>query len=130
MKVGYKELVAAAKKEIATLDVEAALKLIDNDEVVFVDLRDIRELQRDGKIPGSIHTPRGMIEFWVDPESPYHKPIFAQNKHFVFYCNKDWRSALATQTVQNMGLENVCQLTGGFTAWQLAELPIEEKSKK
>ena len=130
MKIGYKELVAAAKKEIATLDVEEALKLIDNDEVVFVDLRDVRELQRDGKIPGSIHTPRGMIEFWVDPESPYHKPIFAQNKHFVFYCNKDWRSALATQTVQNMGLENVCQLTGGFTAWQLAELPIEEKSKK
>ncbi|MEJ2698219.1 MAG: rhodanese-like domain-containing protein [Desulfuromonadales bacterium] len=85
-KMGYKDLVAGAEEEIDTLSVEKALKLLGTEEVVFVDLRDIRELRREGKIPGARHVPRGMLEFWIDPESPYHKPLFTERKRFVFYC--------------------------------------------
>ena len=85
---------------------------------MFVDLRDPRELEREGKIPGAFHCPRGMLEFWVDPESPYHKPVFASGKRFVFYCMSGWRSALSTKTVQDMGLPNVAHIAGGFNAWR------------
>lgn len=117
MKIGYKALLEAALAEIETIQAEEARGYLGHPDYVFVDLRDIRELRREGKIPGAFHAPRGMLEFWVDPESPYHKPIFASGKKFVFYCAGGWRSALAAQTVQRMGLEPVCHIEGGFAEW-------------
>jgi len=125
MALGYKDLLAAAEKEVVTIDVGDAAKLLGDDGAVFVDIRDIRELQREGKIPGATHAPRGMLEFWVDPESPYHREVFSQRKRFIFYCAGAWRSALAAQVVQKMGMTDVCHLAGGFAAWKEAELPIE-----
>jgi rhodanese-related sulfurtransferase len=98
--------------------------------VLLVDLRDIRELQRDGRIPGALHAPRGMLEFWVDPESPYYKEIFGSGKKFVFFCAGGLRSALAAQTVQNMGLEPVCHIEGGFRAWKEGGGPVEMEKPK
>lgn len=118
LKSSIKQMVAEANAEIATVPVAEARAMISRDDVVFVDLRDPRELERDGKIPGAFHCPRGMLEFWVDPESPYHKPVFSSGKRFVFYCASAWRSALSTKTVQDMGLPNVAHLGGGFTAWK------------
>lgn len=118
LKRGIKDMVANANAEIETMSVEAAKGLLGSDDVVFVDLRDPRELEREGKIPGAFHCPRGMLEFWVDPDSPYHKPIFASGKKFVFYCASAWRSALSTKTVQDMGLPGVAHLEGGFNAWR------------
>jgi len=126
MKIGIKQLCAAAEEQIETITVEDALDLYQDDEVIIVDIRDVRELWRDGKIPGAHHAPRGMLEFWVDTESPYHKPLFTSDKRFVFYCGGGLRSALATQTVQIMGMENVCHVAGGFAAWRKAEYPIEK----
>ena len=130
MKISCQQLVAAAEQQIETLSVTEAATLLDDEGVVFVDLRDIRELQREGKIPGATHAPRGMLEFWIDPESPYHREVFAADKKFIFYCAAAWRSALATQTVQQMGMTNVCHLGGGFTAWQEAALPVEATATK
>ena len=130
LKVGYKELVARAEAEIETLPVSQALPIAGVPDVVFIDLRDIRELWREGKIPGAVHVPRGMLEFWIDPESPYHKPLFTEAKRFVFYCNLGWRSALATQVAQQMGLSDVCHLGGGFTAWCEAGGTVEAVSRK
>ena len=96
-----------------------------DDGVVFVDLRDPREVQREGRIPGAFSCPRGMLEFWIDPESPYAKPIFAEDKRFLFYCASGWRSALAARTAQEMGLENVAHVGGGFTAWRHAGGAVE-----
>ena len=129
MKVGYKALIEAAEREIETLDLGAARALLNDPGVVFVDIRDVRELAREGKIPGAFHAPRGMLEFWVDPDSPYHKDVFASGKQLVFYCQSGWRSALATQTVQHMGLENVCHIGGGFAAWKAAGAPVEMPKK-
>jgi len=114
---GYKALLEAAEREIRTLSVAQAQALLGRDDVQFVDLRDVRELQREGRIPGAFHAPRGMIEFWVDPESPYYKDVFAPGKTFVFYCQSGWRSALTTQTLQQMGLPEVCHIGGGYRAW-------------
>jgi rhodanese-related sulfurtransferase len=130
LKKGIKELVAEAYAEIETVKVPEALKLKDDPNVLLVDLRDIRELQRDGRIPGALHAPRGMLEFWVDPESPYYKEIFGSGKKFVFFCAGGLRSALAAQTVQNMGLEPVCHIEGGFRAWKEAGGPIEMEKPK
>ncbi len=130
MKIGYKALIENAEKEIETLDLAAARALLSDPNVVFVDLRDVRELAREGKIPGAFHAPRGMLEFWVDPDSPYHKNVFSSGKRLVFYCQSGWRSALATQTVQRMGLANVCHIGGGFSAWKTAEAPVEMLPKK
>jgi rhodanese-related sulfurtransferase len=130
MKIGYKALIENAEKEIETLDQAAAAALLNDPGVVFVDLRDPRELTREGKIPGAFHAPRGMLEFWVDPESPYHKDVFSSGKRLVFYCQSGWRSALATQTVQRMGLENVCHIGGGFSGWKGAGSPVEQVAKK
>ena len=127
MKKGYKELIDEANQQIETCMVEEARKLHDDPNVLFVDLRDVRELEREGMIPGAMHAPRGMLEFWVDPDSPYHKPVFASGKRFVFYCQSGWRSALATKAVQEMGLAPVCHLGGGFTAWRKAEGPVAER---
>ena len=122
---GVKQLVDAAEREIESLSLAEAKAMLGGEEDVFVDIRDIRELQREGKIKGAIHAPRGMLEFWVDPASPYHRDVFAQEKTYVLYCASAWRSALATQALQNMGMDNVCHIAGGFTAWKAAELPME-----
>jgi rhodanese-related sulfurtransferase len=123
--LGYRDLVDAAEQEIETLPVDEAIGLHGRDDVVFVDLRDIRELDREGRVPGAFHCPRGMLEFWIDPHSPYHKTVFAQDKRFVFFCHAGWRSALATQTAQRMGLAPVAQIAGGFGAWKKAGGPVE-----
>lgn len=128
MKKGYEQLVAEANAEIETVDVAAAMTMLSDDHVVFVDLRDIRELERDGKIPGAFHAPRGMLEFWVDPESPYHRDVFASGKKFLFYCGSGWRSALATKAVQDMGLAPVCHLGGGYKAWRESDGDTESVS--
>jgi rhodanese-related sulfurtransferase len=121
----YKELCAAAEREIETLPVEEAVKLAGRDDVVLVDIRDVRELQRDGKIPGAFHCPRGMLEFWIDPTGSYHKPVFAADKKFVFFCAGGMRSALAAQTAQRMGLKPVAHIRGGFGAWKAAGGPVD-----
>jgi rhodanese-related sulfurtransferase len=130
IKVGYLELVRRAEAEIKAITAQAALAAANHEETIFIDLRDIRELQREGKIPGAKHVPRGMLEFWIDPQSPYHKPLFTEPKRFIFYCNLGWRSALATQVAQQMGLENICHIAGGFEAWKRAGGAIEEMSQK
>ena len=130
MKVGYKTLIEEAEKNIETISVDEVAALLNDDTVTIVDIRDVRELQREGKLPGAIHAPRGMLEFWVDPDSPYHRKLFSEAKRFVFYCASAWRSALATQTVQQMGMKNVCHMSGGFTAWKKADQPIETVKKK
>ena len=123
-------MVRRAEAEIKTIDVAEAMRLLGEDAVVFVDLRDIRELYREGKIPGAKHVPRGMLEFWVDPESPYHKPFFLEEQTIVFYCNLGWRSALSCQLVQEMGLEDVCHIAGGFDAWKAAGGAVETVEKR
>jgi rhodanese-related sulfurtransferase len=125
IKKGYKQLLAEANAEIETLPVQAAIELSGNPDVVFVDLRDPREREREGKMPGAFPCTRGMLEFWIDPESPYGKPIFTEPKRFVFFCAGGWRSALAAKTAQDMGLENVAHVEGGFAAWKKAGGPTE-----
>jgi rhodanese-related sulfurtransferase len=115
--VGYKELVEAAEARIRTISAEEAIGKRGADDVVFVDLRDVRELKREGGIPGAFHCPRGLLEFWIDPESPYHHAVFAEPKEFVFFCNLGWRSALAADIAQQMGLKT-CHIDGGFEAWK------------
>jgi len=119
------DLVAQAEREIENLEVADAVKLHGRDDVVFIDIRDIRELGRDGRVPGAFHCPRGMLEFWIDPASKYHKDVFAQDKRFVFFCAAGARSALATQTAQRMGLKPVAHIRGGFGAWKAAGAPVE-----
>lgn len=114
---GIKTLLAEANQNVAILPVAKAKDLIGNDDYVFVDLRDIRELQRSGMIPGAFSCPRGMLEFWIDPDSPYHKPVFNQDKTYVFYCASAWRSALSAKLAMEMGLQPVVHLEGGFTEW-------------
>lgn len=122
---GYKALVAEAESRIATLSVAEAQPLHGSDAVVFVDLRDPRELEREGRMPGAFHCPRGMLEFWIDPESPYAKPVFQQDKRFVFFCGGGWRSALAARAAQEMGLKPVAHVAGGFGAWKKAGAPVD-----
>ena len=129
MKVGYRQLLDAANAEITTLGAAEVRDLADRGEIQLVDLRDRRELEREGRIPGAFHCPRGMLEFWIDPESPYHKPVFAEPRRFVFYCASGWRSALATKAAQDMGLDPVAHLGGGVTAWREAGFPVEPVSK-
>ena len=130
MKKSVKSMVDDAMSVITTYSVEEAMELHGRDDVQFVDLRDVRELEREGVIPGAFHAPRGMLEFWVDPESPYHKPVFGQDKRFVLFCAAGWRSALATKTLQDMGLDKVAHIDGGFTAWKEKGAPTAEKPKK
>ena len=130
LKKGYKQMVAEAEAQIETISVAEALELHGSEEVVFIDLRDVRELWHDGKIPGAKHVPRGMLEFWIDPESPYHKPLFTEEKKFIFYCNLGWRSALAARVSQEMGLTNVCHVDGGFDGWVKAGGAVEEVHKR
>ena len=127
---GIRRLVDEANARIRTMPVAEALKAHADADVQFVDLRDIRELEREGTIPGAFHAPRGMLEFWVDPDSPYFKDVFGSGKQFVFFCASGWRSALATAAVQDMGLEPVSHVEGGFNAWKQAGGAVVEKPAK
>ena len=130
LKKGYKQLLAEAEARITTLSVDDAKARRPDENVLLVDLRDIRELDREGMIPGALHAPRGMLEFWVDPDSPYHRDVFASGKDFIFYCQSGWRSALATDTLQTMGFENVAHIEGGFKAWKEAGGDVGPKPEK
>jgi len=127
---GIKELCAEAEEIIETWTVDQALQQHGDEDVVFVDIRDVRELWREGAIPGAVHAPRGMLEFWVDPASPYAREVFQSGKRFVIFCAGGLRSALATRAVQEMGLSPVCHIEGGFAAWKKAEGMIEPVEKK
>ena len=130
LRKGFKQMVDEAKQRITTIPLEDAKARLGREDVVFVDLRDVRELEREGLIPGAFHCPRGMLEFWLDPESPYHKDVFASGKEFVFYCNGAWRSALTADTAQQMGLSRVLEMDGGFTAWKNAGFPVAQRESK
>ncbi|MGI9373998.1 MAG: rhodanese-like domain-containing protein [Hyphomicrobiales bacterium] len=123
--LGYKQLCDEANAQVTSTDVTEVISQLQDDNVVLVDIRDIRELNRDGRVPGALHAPRGMLEFWIDPASPYHKDIFSQDKTFVFMCAGGMRSLLATKTAQDMGLKPSVNLSGGFGAWKKAGGPIE-----
>jgi rhodanese-related sulfurtransferase len=127
---GYKQLLEDANARITTLGVGEARAMLGRGDVTFVDLRDPRELERDGRIPGAFHCPRGMLEFWIDPESPYAKPQFQEDKSFVFFCGGGWRSALAADIAQTMGLKPVAHIEGGFGAWKKAGAPVEAAQPK
>jgi rhodanese-related sulfurtransferase len=122
---GVMSMVEAAKREIEEIPAAEAVKLAGRDDVVLVDIRDIRELARDGKVPGAFHAPRGMLEFWIDPGSPYFKPVFGADKKYVFFCAGGLRSALAAKTAQDMGLKPVAHILGGFGGWRKAGGPVE-----
>ena len=121
-----KMLVDEANTIVDTISVEEAQNILDDNNYIFVDIRDFRELKREGKIPRAFSCPRGMLEFWIDPNSPYHKDIFNQNKTYIFYCASAWRSALAGKISIEMGLKPVLHLEGGFSAWKKSNAVIEE----
>ncbi len=123
-------MVEAAKRELQEIEAADAVKLAGREDVVLVDIRDVRELARDGKVPGAVHAPRGMLEFWIDPASPYFKPVFGQDKQYVFFCAGGLRSALAAKTAQDMGLKPVAHILGGFGAWKKAGGPVEAADGK
>lgn len=129
MQKGYKALLAEANAAIEAIAPEQAALLIKDPSVVLVDLRDPREVDREGRIEGAKHCPRGMLEFWIDPDSPYHKDYFSSGKSFIFYCASGWRSALATKTAQDMGLPAVKHIDGGLTAWKKIGLPVAKSEK-
>ena len=123
--MGYRELIEAAEAVIETLTAPEAIALHGREDVRFVDLRDVRELWREGTVPGAAHCPRGMLEFWIDPDSPYHRPLFSEpGVRFLFFCQSGWRSALATRTAGELGLANAAQIGGGFRAWVDADGPV------
>ncbi len=126
MPKGYKDMLAEADALVASLEPLEVADLHLAPQVVMVDIRDPRELEREGMIPGAFHAPRGMLEFWIDPESPYHKPRFAEGKTYVFYCASGWRSLLAARVAQDMGLD-ARSLRGGISAWKAADLPVVPK---
>lgn len=120
LKKGYKQLIAEAREKIVSVQAAEALALLDNPDVLFVDIRDVRELEREGTIPGAFHAPRGMLEFWVDPESPYYKEALGSGRLLILYCASSWRSALAAAALTEMGVARVAHLDGGFSAWKEA----------
>jgi rhodanese-related sulfurtransferase len=122
---GVEQMLTEANAAIRTLTLAEAQDLLGRDDVLFVDLRDPRELARDGRIPGAFHCPRGMLEFWIDPASPYAKPQFQEDKTFVFFCGGGLRSALSAHLAQRMGLTSVAHIGGGFGAWKKQGAPIE-----
>lgn len=125
LKISSAELVAEARAQIEEIDAKDAIALVKDPRVQFVDLRDIRERKHSGYIPGSLHCPRGMTEFWVDPESPYFKEIFGEDKKFVFHCAAGWRSALTVATLKSMGFE-AAHITDGFADWVKQGGPVEK----
>ena len=129
LKKTVKNMVAEAKSKINEIDAKEAIKFFNDENVIFIDIRDIRERQKLGFIPGSFHAPRGMLEFWIDPESPYFKDIFNTNKKYIFHCAAGWRSALAVSTLNDMGFE-ASHITDGFAGWVDEKGPVEFESKK
>jgi rhodanese-related sulfurtransferase len=127
---GVKQMLEKAEAEIETLAAKEAVALRGRADTVLVDLRDPREREREGVIPGAFSCTRGMLEFWIDPESPYHKPVFADDKRFVFFCAGGMRSALAAQTAKQMGLQPVAHIEGGFKAWREAGGPVDKLQPK
>jgi rhodanese-related sulfurtransferase len=121
---GYVQLVAEAEAEVRSLTVEEAMAA-QSSGALLVDLRDVREVKAEGKIPGSYHAPRGMLEFWVDPDSPYHREALSSADRLVLYCNLGWRSALAAKSLQDMGFTNVAHISGGLEAWKDEGGPVE-----
>ncbi|MEK9596441.1 MAG: rhodanese-like domain-containing protein [Rhodospirillaceae bacterium] len=119
------DLVAEANQVTRQISLQEALEMHQRDDVIFIDIRDVREIAKTGRIAGARHVPRGMLEFWIDPESPYHKDFFAEDKTFIFYCAASWRSALSAKTAQEMGLSPVAHIDGGFNAWRDANGAIE-----
>jgi rhodanese-related sulfurtransferase len=126
MAIGIKELLAEAEAEVRSVEIDEAETLHEDPNVLFVDIRDVRELERDGMITGASHAPRGMLEFWIDKDSPYFKPWLAEDKLYVFYCASGWRSLLATQVAQRMGLK-CASLRGGYSGWKKAGKPVEAR---
>ncbi|WP_341235205.1 rhodanese-like domain-containing protein [uncultured Sulfitobacter sp.] len=129
LKMSSAQMVQAARARIKEVETPDLIAMLEDPGVVIVDLRDIRERQRSGYIPGSFHAPRGMIEFWIDPDSPYFKPIFGEDKAFVFHCASGWRSAITTATLQDMGFE-AAHLKEGFSTWKDHGGPVEFPEKK
>ena len=120
-----KELVARAKAEITSLSTDEAQAMATAGKALLVDIRDPRELSRDGRIDGAFHAPRGMLEFWVDPQSPYFKEALATEKVLVLFCASAWRSALSAKALKDMGMENIAEMEGGFSAWKKEGRPVE-----
>ena len=120
-----KQMVADANDHVEEISIAEAQHLVGRKDVLFIDVRDIREVAKTGRLPGARHVPRGMLEMWIDPDTPYHRDFFAENKKFIFYCAGAWRSALAAQTAQGMGLSPVAHLEGGINAWIEAGGPID-----
>ncbi len=127
-KKGYKDFLAEANATVNTIEVADAVNLVGNESVAFIDVREQVELDSSGKVPGSVYAPRGMLEFYIDAESPYHKEIFSSGKKIVFYCASGGRSALAAQLAMEMGLSDVAHVGGGFTAWVKAGGPVEQST--
>ncbi|MEM8812577.1 MAG: rhodanese-like domain-containing protein [Pseudomonadota bacterium] len=123
------QMVAEARQRIEEVETPDLIGMVEDPNVVIVDIRDIRERQRSGYIPGSVHAPRGMVEFWVDPESPYFKEVFGEDKKFVFHCASGWRSALTVATLQDMGFE-AAHLKEGFSTWEKQGGPVEHPEPK
>ena len=122
---GFQTLVDEAMAQVITYSVDQVRGRLTDPKVQIVDIRDSRELEKEGTLPGALLAPRGMLEFWVDPASPYFKPIFAdESKEFILFCGAGWRSALATKTLRDMGMTNVAHIDGGFTAWKKADAPM------
>jgi rhodanese-related sulfurtransferase len=129
---GFRNLVDDAMERIRTISVDEAEAKLTDESVLFVDLRDLRELEREGVVPGAFHATRGMLEFWVDPASPYYKPVFGEGREMVLFCGGGWRSALAADTLQQMGFttKEVCHIDGGFAAWKAAGKPTTTQAPK
>lgn len=125
LKISAADMVARARTRITEFETADLIALLGADDLVIVDIRDVRERERQGFIPGSFHAPRGMVEFWVDPDSPYFKPIFGEGKRFVFHCASGWRSALTVATLQDMGFE-AAHLKHGFSDWVKAGGQVEK----
>ena len=130
LRKSIRQLVDEASARITTVPVEEAKALLADPDVQFVDIRDVRELERAGMVPGAFHAPRGMLEFWADPDSPYFKPVFGEDRRFVLYCQSGWRSALATAALQDMGLTRVAHVAGGFNAWKAEGGEVAHKAAR
>jgi rhodanese-related sulfurtransferase len=130
LKKTSRQLVEEAAAVVRTLSLDQARAAHAEGKALFVDLRDVRELEREGVIPGALHAPRGLLEFWVDPESTYFHKAFADGRPLVLFCAMGWRSALAARTLQEMGFDDVSHVDGGFTGWKAAGAPVAEKPQR
>lgn len=129
LKKNSASMVAEARARIEEIEIPDLISMLADPDVVVVDIRDVRERQRSGFIPGSVHAPRGMVEFWIDPESPYFKEVFGEEKKFVFHCASGWRSALTVATLKDMGFE-AAHLREGFSVWAKQGGPVEMPEPK